>query len=142
MSWTFSVIGKTLTTGVPLPSRGNEWVLATEALTAATANAAGQDLTSSVIDFIPAGSDFIVIANTGAVNTSSDADIAVKCCGSRTGTYALLKDDLITSIDTIVASAFYDTSLNGEAPYYKLFVDSDGVQAKVAITLAVMFRNV
>jgi hypothetical protein len=143
MPWIFSIVGKTETSGVPLPTRDGAWVLAQESLTVALSNAASQDLTSSVIDFIPPGSDFIVIANTAALNTSSDADIAVLIAGTRAGTYTLLKDDLIGSIDTKVATALYDTSTNGEAPYYKLFVDSDGTQKKAdVIVLQVLYRNV
>lgn len=127
MAWTLSSVGESSTTG---GNRGNVFLRATETLTWASSAAAGQDLTSSVIDFIPPGKDFVVISNTGATNTSSDADIAVHACGTATGTFALLKDDLETTVDTAVKCSVYDISANGEAPYYKIFVDSDGVQKK------------
>lgn len=117
----------------------NGYAVYEETLTWSTSDSAGQDLTSSAIDFIPPGKDFVVLANTGATNTSSDADIAVKVCLTSGGTYGLLKDDLITALDTVVAAAVYDISANGEAPYYKLFVDSDGVQKKTdTIGLAIV----
>ncbi len=114
----------------------------TETLTVETSDAAGQDLTSSAIDFIPPGTDFVILANTGATNLSSDADVAIKVASTSDGTYALLKDDLITSIDNKVAAAFYDVSAYGEAPYYKIFIDSDGVQKKTdTIGLTILVRK-
>jgi hypothetical protein len=119
----------------------NGYAVFTETLTVVTSDSAGQDLTSSVIDFVPAGRDFTVMANTGATDLSSDADIAVYAAGKSTDTFALLKDDLIASLDAKVASAFNDVSLNGEAPYYKLFLDSDDVQKKTdTIILKVLVR--
>ena len=44
--------------------------------------------------------------------------------------FELLKDDLETTIDAAVKSSNYDVSSNGEAPFYKIFVDSDDVQKK------------
>lgn len=128
MAWSFSVVGDTSTSGAPPRAKNNLFNKATETLTVATSDAAGQDLTSSVIDWLPKGSDFLVMANTGATNLSSDADIAIKVCGTSTGTFALLKDDLATSIDAVATADLYDVSANGEAPFYKIFVDSDGVQ--------------
>lgn len=127
--WTITSVGQCETDS---GNRGNDFLYATETLTWQSSNATYQDLTGSVIDWIPAGHDFTVISNTGATNTSSDADIAVYCCGTRTGTFVLLKDDLETTIDTAVKSSLYDISANGEAPFYKIFVDSDGVQTKTA----------
>lgn len=127
MAWTFDSVG-TASTATGKPPRGKVFAKASETLTVATSDSAGQDLTSSVIDWLPKGVDFTVVANSGATNLSSDADIAVKACGTSTGTFALLKDDLITSMDAKAAAATYDVSLNGEMPFYKLFVDSDGVQ--------------
>ncbi len=106
------------------------YIVATETLTVATSDAAGEDLTSSVINWIPPGQDFIVISNTGATDLSSDADIAVLVSATSGGTYVLLKDDLETTIDAAAKASVYDVSANGESPFYKLFVDSDGVQQK------------
>ena len=127
MAWSITSVGECETAG---GSRGNVFLRATETLTVASSDSAGQDLTGSVIDFLPAGKDFVVICNTGGTNLSSDADIAVHCCGTRAGTFVLLKDDLETTIDNAVKSSLYDISANGEAPFYKIFVDSDGVQKK------------
>jgi hypothetical protein len=131
MAWSFNSRGKTETSGAPKSSRSeNVFKSASETLTVALSNASNQDLTSSVIDFIPLGSNFVVVANTGAKNMSSDADIAVLASATRGGTYGLIKDDLITAIDSIVVAAPYLIGTYGELPYYKLFVDSDGVQKK------------
>ena len=127
MAWTITSGGKCTTTGA---SRGDVFMRATETLTVTTSDSAGQDLTGSVIDFIPPGKDFVVISNTGATNLSADADVAIYVCGTRSGTYVLLKDDLETTIDEAVKSSVYDISVNGEGPFYKIFVDSDGVQKK------------
>jgi hypothetical protein len=127
MAWTITSVGKCSTVG---GNRGNVYLRATETLTVASSDSAGQDLTSSVIDFLPPGKDFVVISNTGATNLSSDADIAIHCCGTSDGTFVLLKDDLESTIDAAVKSSLYDLSANGEAPYYKVVVDSDGVQKK------------
>lgn len=137
MAWSFNSVGATATSGAPASNRSqNVFKSASETLTVALSNAANQDLTSSVIDFIPKGSNFVVFANTGATNLSSDADIAVLASPTSGGTFGLLKDDLIASVDAIAPSAPYiansggGTAGYGESPYYKLFVDSDGVQKK------------
>lgn len=124
--WTISSVPASTTAG------GNRstgtWMRATETMTFATSDSAGKDLTGSLIDWLPPGRDFTVISNTGATNLCSDADIAVYCCGTSTGTFVLLKDDLETTIDAAVKSSNYDVSSNGEAPFYKIFIDSDDVQ--------------
>lgn len=111
----------------------NGYAIYKETLTWVSSDSAGQDLTSSEISFIPPGSDFVVFANAGSTNMSSDADLAVYAGFASGGTFGLLKDDLIagaSAFDAKMGSAIYDISLFGEAPYYKLFVDSDGVQKK------------
>jgi len=120
--------------------RGSKsYIVATEVLTVATSDAAGEDLTSSVINWIPPGQDFVVMSNTGATNLSSDADIAVMVCATSGGTFVLLKDDLETTIDNAAKAKLYDISANGEAPFYKIFVDSDGVQKKTdTVTISIL----
>lgn len=125
--------------------RNGKYAIWSETLTVLTSDSAGQDLYSSEINFIPPGQDFIVFANTDATSLSSGGDIAVVCSfesGTADASMALLKDDLITSINNKVAAAVYDVSANGDAPYYKLFVDSDGVQkATDTITLKIVVPN-
>ena len=106
------------------------YLVATETLTVASSDLAGQDLTSSEIDFIPPGKDFVIISNYDSTDLSSEADVAVKVGYETGGTFVTLKDDLIQSIDATVKAALYDISSYGEAPYYKIFIDSDGVQKK------------
>jgi len=115
MAWSFNSVGKTETSGAPKSSRSNNvFKSATEVLTVALSNASNQDLTSSVIDFIPKGANFVVCANSSAKNMSSDADIAVLGAATRGGTYGLLKDDLITAKDSIVVNAPFLIVTNGE----------------------------
>jgi len=129
MAWSFSSVGATSSSGAPASNRSKDaWAKASETLTYSSTSSTAEDLTSSVVDFIPKGKDFLVLANTGGTNLSSDADIAVQVCGTSSGTFVLLKDDLITSIDNKVAAALYDISSYGEAPFYKLLIDADGVE--------------
>lgn len=137
MAWSFDTVGATETTSAPISNRTRAvYKKASETLTVATSNSSGQDLTSSVIDFIPQGVDWVLIANSDATNLSTGADVAVLAAATRTGTYGLLKDDLMTEIDALVVAAPYITNSGagtagyGDAPYLKLFIDSDGVQQK------------
>jgi len=107
----------------------NGYLVATETLTYSSTSSTPEDLTSSTIDFIPPGKDFVVVANLDATNLSSDADIAIKVAAESTDTFAVLKDDLITTMDAAVKSAIYDISSYGEMPYYQIFIDADGVEA-------------
>lgn len=104
----------------------NGFLVATETVTLL---AASTDVSTSVIDFLKPGKDFVVISNAAATNLSSDADVAVSVCDTSSGTFVLLKDDLETTIDAAAKSSIYDVSANGESPYYKLVVDPDGVEA-------------
>jgi len=120
MSWTKNTI-----------QRGSKsYIVATETLTVATSDAAGEDLTSTVINWLPPGQDFVVLSNTGATSLSSDADVDVHTCATSGGTYVVLKADLEAALTNSIHSALYDISSNGEAPFYKIVVDSDGVQKK------------
>lgn len=104
-----------------------------------TFTASADDKSTEVIDWIKPGQDFVVIANTGAANTTANADVAIDCCMTSDGTFSLIKDDLIT--DTIVSnvrSALYDVSAYGEAPYYKIRFDPDATMGAVTITVAVI----
>ena len=135
--WTFDSVGKTETSGAPKSNRTqNVWKKATETMTWAQSASAGQDLTGTVIDFIPQGVDWVLIANSDATNICQGADVAVLAAATRTGTYGLLKDDLMTEIDAVVVAAPFivnsgaGTAGYGDAPYLKLFIDSDAVQKK------------
>lgn len=104
-----------------------------------TFTASTDDKSTTVIDWIKPGQDFVVIANTAAANTTANADVDIDCCMTSDGTFAILKADLI--VDTIVSnarSAVYDASLNGEAPYYKIRFDPDATMGAVTITVAVI----
>lgn len=122
-------------------TRDNEsYTISTETLTFTTSdNTSSKDLTSSAMNFLVPGKDYTIICNTGATSLSSDADLAIKVTYISSGTYAVLKDDADASITNAVNAYFADISSIGEAPYTKLFIDSDGVQKKTdTIGLAVI----
>lgn len=84
---------------------------------------------SKVIDFIPAGKDFVVIANSGSVNLSVSAHLEMYVGYSRTGTfyrhkpgvtgYPFLADRVM---DNTSNKLVYDVSSYGGFPYYKLYI--------------------
>ncbi len=116
----------------------NGYLVATETLTLLATSA---DVASSVVDFIPPGSDFVVIANTGATNLSADCDVAVHVSTASDGTFVLLKDNLVATIDNATKASLYDASANGEAPYYKLVLDPAGVEAGESVGLAILVKG-
>lgn len=130
MAWTVTSVGKSQTAGA---TRDNQFLKATESLD--LISGASTDVSSSVIDFIPAGKDFTVLVS--AENLASYVDVDVHAAATRDGTFTVLKADLITSVDNNVKVASYSVSTNGEAPFYKLVLDpitnmtSDSVQVNV-----------
>ncbi len=111
-------------------------VVATETLTFTQDQST--DSASTVINWIPKGGDFTVIAD-GSTCLSAQADIAVWICATSDGTYALLKDNLIATIGAgVPEAAFYDNSANGDSPYFKLYVDPAGAQDGDSVTLTVI----
>lgn len=111
------------------------YLIATETLTLGATSA---DVSSSVVDFIPPGKDFVVIGNTGATDLSADADIAVHVSTASDGTFVLLKDNLIATIDAVTEAGLYDVSANGESPYYKIVVDPAGAEASESVGIAII----
>lgn len=105
---------------------------------------------SAVMDFIPAGKDFIVIANTAKVNTSVSGHIELFVGYSKTGTFyrhfpSYLLTDTVGfpfmytrgAIDTQTRIIKYDVANYGEFPWYKLKFAGGTTDGCAAITVKV-----
>jgi len=90
---------------------------------------------------VPAGRDFVVIANVDAVNLTADADIDVEGSHDDGTTWFKMKSDLIGSIDNTTAAAVYDASANGEMIHYRLVADHDGNQAAEDLKCVVVYPS-
>ena len=119
MSWTLKSTGESQTTG---GNRGNVFTIATETITLPSSS---PDTSSSVIDWLPKGQDFLVCANVGGSTMSASLDIDVTVSNTRSGTFVRLKSDLISTVSDAMKAAYYDVSANGESPYYKLLIDPE-----------------
>ena len=83
-----------------------------------------------------ADKDFLVVANTGAVNTTGA--IVVNVLGSYDGTnYGVIKASLIADADSAVKIANFDVQTLGQMPYYKVQLapasDEQAKEIKIAI---------
>ena len=133
MAWTITSVGKSSTTK---GSRDNVFIKAVETVTLPSSS---PETSSSVIDWIPKGQDFTVIANSGGSTLSASCDIDVTVCDTATGTFVRLKSDLVSTVSDAAKAALYDVSANGEAPYYKLLIDPEAIMASGdTITFVVM----
>lgn len=97
-------------------------------------SAGGGSHLGSVIDFIPAGKDFTIIANAGGTTLSDSTHIEMYACDSATGTFVKVQARL-TDASTVALKDInitphayqWDGSIDGWYPYYKLDIVSDGV---------------
>ena len=88
---------------------------------------------SSVIDFVPPGTDFQVIANTAATNTSASSPVHLYIGYSRnaavTARYRQNHTPFISltsEVDTASPVLFRDVSAKGQFPYYWLKIPTAG----------------
>ena len=89
---------------------------------------------SSIIDFIPPGTDFTVIANSAASNLSSSGHIELWTSYTRNPTwgssvYRLHQTPFLSltgNIDNVAKVAFRDVSTYGQYPYYFLKIGTNG----------------
>src|SRR5574343_356078 len=103
---------------------------------------------TSIIDFVPKGSDFTVIANTAATNTSTSTHVELfvaysKNASAATATGRALRYrsavtpflPVTAEIDTTTKLLLRDVSVRGEYPYYFLKIPRGGgsVTLKVVI---------
>lgn len=122
MSWSFQTVGKPESSGLPKNiAEGREnWMLAKEVI---TNDATSADQSSSVIDFLPYGKDFIVSAvNSGTLSATAPLDIDF--CETKDGTFTpLATTGVVVPVTTVKQRALVDNSAKGQAPYLKLRLD-------------------
>lgn len=122
MSWSFS--------------SKNGYLIATESIVAP--GTAATDRSTSVIDWLRPGEDFMVIANTLATDVSA-IPLDVDVCLTSDGTFTPLKETLFATIGAVAKAAFYDVSANGESPFYKLRLDgSASVPSGNTLTIGIV----
>ena len=128
MAWTFAQSGGTESSGFPggahkIPE--DEWLVATEVVTLTSGSASDQS--TSVIDFIPYGKDWVIEVDPSATLATS-AEIDIDYCNTKDGTFSELATT--TTIEAnpegTVERANMDNSSIGNRPYYKLRMDKDG----------------
>lgn len=88
---------------------------------------------SSVIDFLPAGKDFTIIANAGGTDLSTSTNLEMWACDTSGGTFVRVQSRLTDAsttakknIDTTPHAYQWDGSIDGWYPYYKLNVYAAG----------------
>lgn len=115
---------------------GGDWAVFTEAV---TLNTAATDQSTSVIDFIPYGKDFYVIATT-SVTLATPCPVDIDMCDDSAGTFFALATTGITVAKTAgTLTDLIDNSAKGQAPYYKLRIDKPAA-AKTATGGTVTFK--
>lgn len=102
---------------------------------------AATDVDSAVLSEVPPGQDFFVFANLAGTDLTADGDIDILAGFTETGPFAVIKADLIASIDNAVVAALYDVSEYGDAPHYKIRITSDGNQAEEVVEIGVVFAT-
>jgi len=107
-----------------------------------TATAGGTtDTSSSIVDFIPAGTTFTVVYNTKAVATNSqNCDVAVDGAVDKGDTFAEVKADLIANQAgaATVAAAYVPATTGPGMPLYKVRLDPDGDLDGAVIRIAIV----
>ena len=125
--WTFKTAGKTETSGFPGGIHkidGDDlWLVATESVAIVSGSAADQS--SSVIDFIPYGRDFIIEVDPSAT-LATRADIDVDYSDEKDGTFVELATTAAIALkDGTLSKDTFDNSAKGQRPYYKLRMDKN-----------------
>jgi len=109
---------------------------------------------TSIIDFIPRGTDFTVIANSTSTNISASAHIELWASynsGATWGTdvYRIKETPFLSltgNIDNTYCVAYRDVSLKGQYPYYFLKIGSatdttSGSTAGATVTMKVILGD-
>lgn len=123
----------------------DEFLLATETVALGKTTTAVRY--SSEIDFIPPGSDFIIMANTSATNTSGSCHLRMYVAHTSGGTYGLLNQNIPNStatraLDSALRVYNWDASLKGTAPYMKLAIYHTAAESSSkTIGLAILVRK-
>lgn len=124
MSWSFTQAGQAETSGLPKDIVGDRknWLLATEAITNVATNA---DQSTSVIDFLPYGKDW-VLAISGSATFASGGAIDIDMCNTRGGTFTPLATTAISLVAlgtrqiTVIDNS---AKLHGNLPFLKVRID-------------------
>jgi len=113
-------------------SSQNGYLVSTTTLTTKAVGNGTSNITS-VIDFIPPGKDFIVIANSASTNLSTSTHVELFVGYSTAGTFYRWKPGIASYpflasrvIDNTCNKLWYDVSAYGEFPYYKLKIPLGG----------------
>lgn len=84
------------------------------------------------------GEDFTVVVNTAAVNTTGAITTEVEGSHDNT-TFFTLTSSFIADCDTATLSGYYDNSLKGDLPYYRLAMaaaaDDDANDLEVVVII-------
>jgi len=93
-----------------------------------------------VIDFIPPGTDFTVIANTAATNTSASSPVHLYVGYSQTAALASRYRSNVTpfisltsEVDTATPILMRDVSAQGQFPYYWLKIPTAGGNVNIKV---------
>ena len=120
-----------------------DWTLYTETV---ALNSAAADQSTSVIDFVPYGKDWIIEVDPSAT-IATNAPVDLDYCYTSAGTFTELATTGATALAAGTASrAIVDNSGKGNAPYYKLRFDKaaalDATAGKsIVVTIAVPPKN-
>ena len=105
---------------------------------------ASTDVSSAVIDFIPKGRPFIVVANTAATDIGGTADADVELDASiDNSTYTVVATNFIATIDAVTQSEEYNPYESGThlfAPYYKVRLDPSANTTGETINVRVIYE--
>ena len=132
MPWTHSAEGKL--------NNGKYSVYSQTLVTKEGGNGAEGTNWSSVIDFVPPGTDFAIIANTAATNTSTTSPLMLYIGYSRSAAiaYRYRRNEtpfisLTSEIDTSTKVHTIDVSSKGQYPYYWLKVPTGGGNVNIKV---------
>jgi len=113
----------------------NGFLIAKETITLSTDST---DKSTSVIDFVPAGQDFLIGTKPSTALSGTGLDVDIDVCDTSSGTFGTLKADLATADANVYKFTNYDISANGQAPYYKVRLDPDTGMASASVTVFVV----
>jgi hypothetical protein len=111
--------------------------------TVTLASGAATDVSTSVIDFIPAGRSWQVYCNTEAVDITGaiEADLELDASFDK-ATFTVMVANLIATISAVanpVSIVPERTAGHGYAPYFKLRIDPSGNTAAEEINIRIVY---
>ena len=141
MSWSFSRVGTPETSGLPKDIvKGREsWLLAEETI---QGNLLNTDQSSSVIDWLPYGKDWILSVSGGAT-FASGGPIDIDYCDTRSGTFSPLATTAVSLVAlgtrqiTVIDNS---AKTHGNLPYLKLRLDKTASLSATTTSKTVKLR--